>query len=221
MPREFKLSDNYNWVNEPGMYKKDTVEVYEGVTILVGCNGAGKTTAIKQMQEQLKKEGIDIFSIDNFVEGGKAGISNLMDSGAECFATAIQSSEGENIIIRIGTILPNIKQKVEKYRKENKEIWVFLDGIDSGLSIDNICTLNDLFDTMTKDYEHMYIIVTTNNYEFARNRKCLDAHNGKYISFKDYEEYREFVIESNKEREKRVENNYKRRKRDTGFKREK
>ena len=44
----------------------------------------------------------------------------------------------------------------------------------------------------------VYIIVAANTYELARNEKCFDVVNGKYISFKDYEEYRKFILSGKK-----------------------
>jgi hypothetical protein len=87
-----------------------------------------------------------------------------------------------------------------------KERWILLDAIDSGLSIDNIVDIKeDLFKTIL-EYNcgnEIYIIVVANEYEMARNEQCFDVYNGKYITFKDYEDYRQFVLDSKELKEKR------------------
>ena len=54
-----------------------------------------------------------------------------------------------------------------------------------------------------KGNSSVYIIVTANGYEMARNENCFDVYNGKYVKFKDYEDYRQFVLKSKEIKEKR------------------
>lgn len=139
-------------------------------------------------------------------------------------ATALNSSEGENIVLNIEKLASSLRNFiqtgrnksrtdaiVEMFRKANgeekqeaeKEIanerWLLLDAVDSGLSVDNIVEIKEyLFKTILEDRGDcdVYIVVSANEYEIARNENCFDVYNGKYIKFKDYEEYRDFIIES-------------------------
>ena len=60
---------------------------------------------------------------------------------------------------------------------------------------------------MIKDAENigvdLYIIISANEYELARNEECFDVSNGKSIRFKDYEDYRKFIINNRKKKDKR------------------
>ena len=98
----------------------------------------------------------------------------------------------------IGNLISNSDQCTEQ-KKIPAERWIFLDAIDSGLSVDNIVDVKEyLFNTILKcNYgNEIYIIVSANEYEMARGEQCFDVYNGKYITFNNYEEYRQFVIES-------------------------
>ena len=106
-----------------------------------------------------------------------------------------------------------VKNGMQNKRKDNaeeletsKERWILLDAIDSGLSVDNIVDLKEqLFETIL-EYNcgnEIYIIVSANEYELARNEMCFDVYNGKYIEFKNYEEYRDFILKSREWKSKR------------------
>lgn len=147
-------------------------------------------------------------------------------------ATAACSSEGENIVMNIGSLAirlgdfiktgkgnsreNRLQEAFERLLKdditEEKEIpnerWILLDAIDSGLSIDNIVDVKEyLLKAILEDYKDgdVYIIVSANEYEMARGEQCFDIYNGKYITFADYEEYRDFVLNSRKWKDERYE----------------
>ncbi len=110
------------------------------------------------------------------------------------------SSEGENITMNLGQIAGKIGNFI-KNNPNNKDLWIILDAIDSGLSVDNIIDAKEfLFKTILEDKRNkdreVYIIVSANEYEMAREEQCFDVYNGKYTKFKDYEEYRNFILES-------------------------
>ena len=48
-----------------------------------------------------------------------------------------------------------------------------------------------------------YIILSTNSYEFVRNNRCLDVHTMNEIYFKDYEEYRKFILKTRSIKDRR------------------
>lgn len=230
MSRKFKVDKNY-YEEDVVLYKKSTITLHPGVTVLVGCNGTGKTTLLKQIKCQLEKEKIPCISFDNLHDGGSKAIS-----GAAFFedfgfmATAMCSSEGENIVMNLGTLASRIggfirtgqdngrESKLDRAfarllsneEEEEKEIpnerWIMLDAVDSGLSIDNVLDVKEyLFKTILEDYQEgeVYIIVSANSYEMARGEQCFDVYNGKYVTFSDYEEYRNFILDSRKHKDER------------------
>ena len=52
------------------LYKKRTIELKPGITVLVGCNGIGKTTLLHNIEDVLKKEKIPVAKFDNLSDGG-------------------------------------------------------------------------------------------------------------------------------------------------------
>lgn len=100
------------------------------------------------------------------------------------------------------------------FGKKKKEItsnerWVLIDAIDSGLSIDNIEEIKKLFELMEEDAKangkELYIVVSANSYEVVRNSNGYDVNKSEYVTFKDYEDYRKFVLRSRKQKDKRYE----------------
>lgn len=190
------------------MYKKNKIRFKTGITVLCGCNGAGKTTLLRQLREYLKKEKIPHTYFDNLTDGGQ---NSRQKAGAlqdfKFLIPATLSSEGENIIMNIERLSYEIGKFIANGSIDSSERWILLDAVDSGLSVDNICELKeDLFETIFEydgDKYDIYIIVVANEYEMARGEQCFDVYNGKYITFKDYEEYRDFIIKSRELKNKR------------------
>lgn len=100
----------------------------------------------------------------------------------------------------------------------NVRILLF-DAVDSGMSVDAVIEVKALFDTMMQDAAKMgielYLIISANEYELARGSQCFDVNTGKYLTFADYEGYRDFIIKSRTKKEvrnkKAAERNEKRR----------
>lgn len=125
------------------------------------------------------------------------------------FSEFINTGEFKNSRYRLGKVLKGLTNtEFESKSSSNKRILLF-DASDSGVSIDAICEFKELFykviDAATKNNVEMYIIIAANEYELCRNEKCFDVIHGEYISFKDYEDYREFILNSRKEKEKRID----------------
>ena len=206
--RKFVVDRDYNDMG-CNIFKKKTITINEGVTVLVGCNGMGKTTLIKQIIQKLEKDDIPVVSFDNLKDGGSRAREKFAFYGdITSLATSFFSSEGENIYLNIGKFASRIARFAKDNTEANaSEMWIFFDAIDSGLSVDNIVEVKEqLFNTIIKTNPNIttYIVVSANEYELARNANCFDVYNGEYIQFKNYEEYRDFILNSRKTKDSRV-----------------
>ena len=233
MSRKFKVEKRY-YDEDYDLYKKRSIIINEGVTVLVGCNGSGKTTLLHQIKNQLKKDNIPVISFDNLHEGGSKAMSSAGFYGDFGFmASAMSSSEGENIVMNIGKLASNLRpfiqtgkiksksddlaeafkkamwgEEVEEKKEIPNERWLLLDAIDSGLSVDNIVDIKEyLFKTILEDAGEIkvYIIISANEYELARGENCFDVYNGKYVKFSSYEKYRNFILKSREIKNQRWE----------------
>ena len=188
------------------IYTKNEFKLRPGVTVLVGCNGIGKSTLLRRLEEVLEEKRIPVMRYDNFCSGGDTAKSKaVMCGNMEVAASLMLSSEGEQIAINLGEIAAEIGRFVRK-NKGSPEIWLLFDAIDSGLSIDNIEDVKKyLFQTILNDdtSSDIYIIVSANEYEMCRGEACFDTRNGEYILFHEYERYREFILKSREEKDNR------------------
>lgn len=190
------------------IYNKKNIEFEEGLTVLVGCNGSGKSTLLYQIKDLCEESNIPCYYFDNLTEGDSNAREKAVFYGdVDFLAKSLCSSEGENINLNITNCASKIGNFVRK-NKNSKKLFILMDAVDSGLSVDYVIELKeDLFkvilqDTLIKGIE-TYIIISANEYEMARNEKCFLVPNMKYKTFKDYDEYRDFIIESRNKKNKR------------------
>lgn len=210
--------------------RRKEVEFKPGLTVLVGCNGSGKSTMLENIKEELHKEKIPMSFYNNEHDGGSNSIGESVFLGDINFAaTAWTSSEGENITLNLSKIaskwrnfiltgeVNDVSTKFAKSFREacdidNKKItskkrFILLDAMDSGYSIDNVIEMKSLFDLVLEDSEKMgmetYIIVSSNEYELACDTDCFDVTEGKYINFSSYEDFKKFILHTRKKKDKR------------------
>lgn len=208
MSRKFKIIRDYYEEGE-FLYQKKHVEFEPGLTVLIGCNGCGKTTLMRQIRLQVEKDLKNpcVVHFDNFADGGHNSMQvSAFHEDYSRVARQMFSSEGERIAIDMEMVARKIGNMMRKYPDE-KEFWVFLDGIDSGFSIDAIEELKrGLFDTIFSTYpdKDIYILVAANEYEMARGEKCFDVVSCRYVGIKSYERYRNLVLKSREYKDKRA-----------------
>lgn len=217
--REFKLIRDY-YEEDEKIFKKNNIAIKPGVTILVGCNGAGKTTLMKQIEHALNVEKIPCIKYDNLHEGAGNAISEAaFFEEYGLVSQLMNSSEGESISLNVGMFATKLRKFIETGKtksrlsilcennneNESNERWILFDAIDSGLSIDNIEEIKDLFNLIIEDgaEKDVYIIVSANEYELTRGEQCFDVYNGKYVTFSDYEDYRKFILKSREKKNQR------------------
>ena len=143
--------------------------------------------------------GIWAKGISNFIFTGKYKSGRKEDKLSEIFMSTDEDFRKE------------MKSR-NKALQDHKERWILIDAADSGYSIDNVIELKDLFQLMFDDAKsvgkELYIIISANQYELARNEQCFDVNTGKYLTFKDYEDYRKFIIKSREKKDRRYEKLY-------------
>lgn len=213
------------------MYNRKNIEINPGVTILIGCNGAGKTTLLYNLKAQLKKDDVPLLYYNNLNDGGSHSVSRHMFEGnISLGALMMMSSEGENIMNNIGSLASKLRKFIvtgdngdkierlakslhkinngeEKEEKISNERWILLDAIDSGLSIDHVVYLKDLFKCVLEDElaadKEIYVVASANEYELAADNNCFDVGKGKYVDIKSYDDYKKAILASRKKKDKR------------------
>ena len=210
--------------------KPKQVSFQPGLTVLVGCNGAGKSTLLMNIKEEVAEQKLPCHSYDNLVDGGNHLGAILGGYGEEGDDLALgvslfTSSEGEEIkgnISRESRLYKSFLElgyynnrdyklrRIFKDKDEDEKIIsnvriLLFDAVDSGMSVDAVIEIKALFDTMMQDAAKMgielYLIISANEYELARGSQCFDVNTGKYLTFADYEEYRDFIIKSRMKKE--------------------
>ena len=182
-----------NWYN---LHRPYNLTLYPGITVLVGKNGSGKTTLLKQVREYCNKNGYKYFEYSDMRNGRSNGMEiALFHEDFNMVSTLFDSSEGQNVYNNFAYSLSKMGKFVRE-ASEDKPSFILLDSIDSGLSIDLIREIKDFFnEVLLKDINNkpIYILVTTNQYEFTIGCRCINVKNGKDITFKSYKSYASFI----------------------------
>lgn len=180
-----------------------TLSLQPGYTALVGPNGAGKSTLLLQLKEIVQNRKIASFSYANNRDGGTIATSKyLLRGDIGLIVNGLCRSEGENVAANFADVAGEIGAKVSTAIQNGTPLFIFLDGLDSGVSIDRARELLGFFELVEKDVgicpgganHEIYILAAVNNYELAR-RRCIDPRTGKEVSFGSYEEYTDFICD--------------------------
>ena len=176
--------------------RKDATFTPGKMTVLVGCNGSGKSTLMTLIKDALKKDkNVLCLSYDDRHNGG----SNLMSKFGfynryDWLSEMMLSSEGEKIMIGFGDFISNLRRRISE--NNPKEIWIFLDAVGSGLSIDKIKEIKEFIPVVIEDNvdRDVYVIVSTNEFEFAKCEDCLDVTTFRHMTFSDYDSYLQYIL---------------------------
>ena len=212
------------WLHSNPKYtKRESIpikyNINPGITMLIGPNGSGKTTALSQLRSLFSTEDDlvkkwnkleindsirDLYSsylYDNVYEEtftkSTWGATEHIDRVAKTF----ENSEGQNMYDYLYYKINEIGQAVTKAIKNNRKgIFLLFDGLDSGLSLDVIniirkSVLEFIIETEKKRSNlEVYIICSANSYEFCNNYDCIDVTNQKHITFTNYTDYEKYFV---------------------------
>lgn len=174
-----------------------TLDLKPGITCFVGPNGAGKTTLLSQLKEYARKNNILMWEYSNYTDGPHEDYWYLESGKTEMFATAACSSEGEKVALHFSGRVGKMGKAIREAHKAHKPIFVFLDAIDSGASIDRARDIMNLFKAINEDIKdgtEAYVIVAINHYELTESPvRCVNCRTGKEVKFSCYEDYAEFI----------------------------
>lgn len=206
MSYKLKIQKDYYEENEV-IFRTNQFIFHPGVTILIGCNGAGKTTLLKELDRQLGRDNKATKFLRYDQERERK--NSLMEYGnvsPQRFMSWVTCSEGEQIRIRLEDFAMELGQMERTHPDE--DLYILVDGLDSGFSIDNIVDLRqqlfrfliDRFQSMPND---IYIICSANSYEMAAGYDCVNAISGEHENFNNYERYKELIMKTREWKDER------------------
>lgn len=192
------------------LYQRKKFTFTPGITSLVGCNGSGKSTLIDHyLIPYLKDNGIALINWNDRHQGGSMLMDKFLNFSGDMEGLAYMtlSSEGERISYGLGSILGDIGKGIRQ--NKDKQFVVTLDAIDSGMSVDEIIQIRELFlDVIIPDAQHnnctLYIVIAANNFEWCNDERIcnIDITNAKRTRFSSYENYKSFILNSRKIKDK-------------------
>jgi hypothetical protein len=154
------------------------------------------------LREDLSSNNYEFYNFDNLHDGGSNSISKAEFYGDIVhMSRMIISSEGEGIMANFAKVASAIGRFVRdsKAKYPNDPVFIIMDAIDSGLSVNNIIRIKDLFNIIKKDCKDAVIITSCNTFELARDSYCWDVMNSKPIEFKTYTKYHKFICDQDED----------------------
>lgn len=228
--REFNIHNKNYYAENQKLYKHNKIFIPENsVTCLVGCNGIGKSTVIRQMIQDnencLSKTAWDLedtHSIsfreffgdkktrEDFDEFYLDGNKSSSFGHSECDfmmndLSTMWCSTGEANLRVAGPVFGILGKETKLLT--GKRLFVFLDDLDVGVSVDYLVdvvnTIKLMEKTMAERGIKFYIILTANSYELARYFHCIDTVTFKPVKFKTYDTYVKYVCKTRKYKDER------------------
>ena len=184
------------------------VEFFPGYTTLIGPNGSGKTTYLRQIQEFCRKHEYECLYFGATDDTDRYGKSNALLTGNISYLSGlICSSEGERIMQRTGALANRAGSWYKEIKAKNYKgpTFILIDSIDSGMSLDKLYVFRRDFVNFIIEFQkqqgnsELYIICAVNDWELIHDSRQLNVCTNRYMSIKTYESFRNFVFRNSKE----------------------
>ena len=216
------------------LFEKDQLTLTHKITVFAGPHGYGTTSLITTLKESLEQLGatpfannprsrkqahlltpkteennentatIGFISYDSHNDDYSQSLSStLFNENLLMASLQMQSSEGENKLILLAHLFNNA-QLIAKEHPNIHQLILFIDGIDSGMSIDNLNFIIDTLPVKINQFEYLNpdleicLVFTTNNYELVRNLPTIDPITFQKLDYYDYEKFRTDMIQKAK-----------------------
>ena len=195
------------WETDEKIFKNLNREIEDGLHVLVGCNGYGKSTFMEFVKEKYKRdENYKLLTWNGVVNTRDGRGSALFRQNFEVLANMMMSSEGEEHNINLAMFLQSVGHEVANL---DRDLILLLDAIDSGISADRIEETLDVLAMIIADVRRRghecYIFVPSNTYEMVRHTHCMDPCTGEDLVFLDYEHWRKYIFKCAEKIKKRRE----------------
>ena len=223
MERTFRIRMDYYDTRK--LFKHNTFTIKEGITVLIGCNGAGKSTILHAIETALKEKKIPVMLYDNLHAGGSRAVEDAFYSNNFSLVSSLTAaSEGEAISVNVMNQRDNISEFITKGKEIEKNIfaslfdkkdekvttkerWILFDAIDSGYSIDQVrdlkeMVLHNIYNTATDGGYEIHIVISANEYELAKDEACFDVIEGDYVNINSYDDFARHIMTSRKYKDK-------------------
>lgn len=155
---------------------------------------------VKADESAKNRASIGFISYDSHADDHTNSISaSLVNNNMQQLLLRRESSEGENNLISLADLFDNA-QAVANENPDLEHLIIFVDGIDSGLSVDKIDFIVRNLDLKIKQVEsqnpdlNVALVFTANHYEMVRNLPTIDPITFETINYSDYEEFRSDMI---------------------------
>ncbi|MCM1322876.1 MAG: ATP-binding protein [Acetobacter sp.] len=154
-----QLKDEFN------IFTQTEVTFSEGLTFLAGCNGAGKSTILSELQSYCEENKVHHVYLDASRTFNEYNLEHLPDWSASLVLSKQFRSEHEHYEDMFAEWVGKVRPP-DKFRGKN--FFVLIDGLDSGGDVINFNRHLELFKLMVDDALqrgiHFYLIVSCNNF---------------------------------------------------------
>ncbi len=201
--RRFSIK-KYPYNNYSQVFLKSHITLKPGLTVLVGCNGSGKSTLLQIIRDDVAERGIPYLYYDN-ISGSERRMEFTDKFGmVGTVPSSVVDAYRESVELNLGQLAGELGVFVHEKHRDDKEIWILIDASDSGFSIDSISMLKSgLFDSILAhkpEAQDVYLVVSANQFEMCRGERCFLVQEGKYATFRNYEKYRKYILQSRETR---------------------